>query len=170
MRYSVHPGGFLHWFTPIVYIIGFIALWFHLNHGFWSMFQSSVGITSGLPASKKMACWWSNYRGASFIAQAIVFTVKAHENYYKTNETLREPYKEMLAPMFEKDGRSPMQLGLSTSAPFDQMNLDVLQRLSQIADQLSEAQSIQIRPLSPRKPSGIAVEAAAEAFIDYLHD
>ncbi len=26
--------------TPIVYIIGFIALWFHLNHGFWSMFQS----------------------------------------------------------------------------------------------------------------------------------
>ena len=26
--------------TPIVYIIGFIALWFHMNHGFWSMFQS----------------------------------------------------------------------------------------------------------------------------------
>ena len=27
-------------YTPIVYIIGFIALWFHMNHGFWSMFQS----------------------------------------------------------------------------------------------------------------------------------
>ncbi|WP_290145868.1 succinate dehydrogenase cytochrome b subunit, partial [Paramuribaculum intestinale] len=22
--------------TPIVYIIGFVALWFHMNHGFWS--------------------------------------------------------------------------------------------------------------------------------------
>ena len=22
--------------TPIVYIIGFVALWFHLNHGVWS--------------------------------------------------------------------------------------------------------------------------------------
>ena len=26
--------------TWIVYIAGFIALWFHLNHGIWSMFQS----------------------------------------------------------------------------------------------------------------------------------
>ena len=26
--------------TLIVYGIGFLALWFHLNHGFWSMFQS----------------------------------------------------------------------------------------------------------------------------------
>ncbi|MDE6099308.1 MAG: succinate dehydrogenase cytochrome b subunit, partial [Muribaculaceae bacterium] len=26
--------------TPIVYIIGFIALWFHMNHGFWSMLHT----------------------------------------------------------------------------------------------------------------------------------
>ncbi len=29
--------------TIIVYIIGFIALWFHMNHGFWSMFQTGLG-------------------------------------------------------------------------------------------------------------------------------
>ncbi|MDE6156780.1 MAG: succinate dehydrogenase cytochrome b subunit, partial [Muribaculaceae bacterium] len=28
------------WWTPVIYIIGFIALWFHMNHGFWSMFHT----------------------------------------------------------------------------------------------------------------------------------
>lgn len=32
---------FEQWWTPVVYIIGFIALWFHMNHGFWSMFQTA---------------------------------------------------------------------------------------------------------------------------------
>ena len=31
---------FENWWTPVVYIIGFIALWFHMNHGFWSMFHT----------------------------------------------------------------------------------------------------------------------------------
>ena len=89
-------------YTPIIYIIGFIALWFHMNHGFWSMFQS-VGwdSTVWIPRLKKIACWWSSIVIALFIIQAIVFTVKANEGYYKTNEDLREQYKEMLAPVFK---------------------------------------------------------------------
>jgi succinate dehydrogenase / fumarate reductase cytochrome b subunit len=28
------------WWVLALYIVWFIAIWFHLNHGFWSMFQS----------------------------------------------------------------------------------------------------------------------------------
>ncbi|MGM9753427.1 MAG: succinate dehydrogenase cytochrome b subunit [Candidatus Cryptobacteroides sp.] len=31
---------FSHWWVLAIYIIWFIALWFHLVHGFWSMFQT----------------------------------------------------------------------------------------------------------------------------------
>ncbi len=42
--------------TPIIYIIGFIALWFHMNHGFWSMSRAAAGtMTPGSPASRQSA-------------------------------------------------------------------------------------------------------------------
>ena len=31
---------FGHWWVLLIYIIWFIAIWFHLCHGFWSMFQT----------------------------------------------------------------------------------------------------------------------------------
>ena len=31
---------FRHWWVVVLYIIWFIALWLHINHGFWSMFQT----------------------------------------------------------------------------------------------------------------------------------
>lgn len=65
--------------TPIVYIIGFVALWFHMNHGFWSMFQScGWNGMIWLPRLKKIAFWWTSIVIAFFIAQAIVFTVRAN--------------------------------------------------------------------------------------------
>lgn len=90
--------------TPIVYIIGFVALWFHMNHGVWSMFQS-VGwdSTVWIPRLKKIACWWTSIVILCFIAQAIVFTVKSHENFYKTSPELRDQYKAMLLEMYERD-------------------------------------------------------------------
>ncbi|MCH5230356.1 MAG: succinate dehydrogenase cytochrome b subunit [Muribaculaceae bacterium] len=100
--------------TWIVYIIGFIALWFHLNHGIWSMFQS-VGWdnTVWIARFKKLAICWSSVVCLLFVAQAIVFTAKAHEGYFKTNPVLREQYKDMLVPMFEKDfGPDAAQLGI----------------------------------------------------------
>ena len=100
--------------TWIVYIIGFIALWFHLNHGIWSMFQS-VGWdnTVWISRFKKVAICWSTIVCGLFVAQAIVFTVKAHEGFFKTDPTLREQYKDMLVPMFEKDfGPDAAQAGV----------------------------------------------------------
>ncbi|MCI9286135.1 MAG: succinate dehydrogenase cytochrome b subunit [Muribaculaceae bacterium] len=65
--------------TPIVYIIGFIALWFHMNHGFWSMFQScGWNGQTWLPRLRKIACWWTTIVVALFIAEAVVFTVRAN--------------------------------------------------------------------------------------------
>ena len=70
-------------YTPIIYIIGFVALWFHLNHGFWSMMHS-VGWDNGVWINrlKSIGCWWTSIVVALFIAQAIVFTVQAHKDHY----------------------------------------------------------------------------------------
>ncbi|MCH5232738.1 MAG: succinate dehydrogenase cytochrome b subunit [Muribaculaceae bacterium] len=103
----------LNW-TWIVYIIGMIALWFHLNHGIWSMFQS-VGWdnTKWIERFKKLALCWSSIICLVFIAQVIVFTAKAHEGYFKNDPVLREQYKEMIMPEFEKDfGPDAAQMGV----------------------------------------------------------
>lgn len=86
--------------TPIVYIIGFIALWFHMNHGFWSMFQS-VGFNNNIWISrlKKIGAWWTSIVVLLFIAQAIIFTVQANNNYYVTNPALQEQYQEFNAEL-----------------------------------------------------------------------
>ena len=82
--------------TPIIYIIGFIALWFHMNHGFWSMFQTAGWNNQvWLERLKKIGCWWTTIVVGLFIAQAVVFTVMAHKNYYTQNEELQAQYVDM---------------------------------------------------------------------------
>ena len=100
---------------------------------------------------------------ALFIAQAIVFTVKAHQNYYKTNEVLRQQYKEMLVPMFEKDF-GPDAAKAITAAPFDQMKQMVKGTLSQFES--PEAQSYYQN--DPEYPSRVETLKNAAALIDYL--
>ena len=81
--------------TPIVYIIGFIALWFHMNHGFWSMLHT-VGWNNNvwMPRLKKIGCWWTSIVVLLFIAQAVVFTVHAQNKFYTTDSALQEQYAE----------------------------------------------------------------------------
>lgn len=81
--------------TPIVYIIGFVALWFHMNHGFWSMFHT-IGWDNNIwiKRFKTISLWWTSIVVALFIAQAVVFTVLSHKNYYSTNVELQEQYGE----------------------------------------------------------------------------
>lgn len=83
--------------TPIVYIIGFIALWFHMNHGFWSMFQT-IGwdSTAWIPRWKKIGAWWTSIVIALFIIQAVVFTVQSQKNYYSTEPELKSQYIGMM--------------------------------------------------------------------------
>lgn len=88
--------------TPIVYIIGFVALWFHMNHGFWSMFHT-IGWDNNIwiKRLKSIACWWTSIVVLLFIAQAIVFTVRSHSNYYTDNVELQEQYSEYWAAQAE---------------------------------------------------------------------
>ena len=83
------------WWTPVVYIIGFVALWFHMNHGFWSMFHT-IGWDNGiwLNRLKSIACWWTSIVVALFVAQAILFTIQAHNKFFLKDPALVEQYGE----------------------------------------------------------------------------
>ncbi|MDE6371756.1 MAG: succinate dehydrogenase cytochrome b subunit, partial [Duncaniella sp.] len=80
--------------TPIVYIIGFVALWFHMNHGIWSMMQT-VGWDGDtwMPRLKKISLWWTSIVVALFIAEAVVFTVRAHRDDFATQYKEYVEYK-----------------------------------------------------------------------------
>lgn len=62
------------WTLP-VYVIGLVALWFHMTHGFWSSFQS-IGVSNNkwIPRFKTLGNWWSTIVIGLFIVQAVVFT------------------------------------------------------------------------------------------------
>ena len=84
--------------TPIVYIIGFVALWFPMNHGFWSMFQSAGWNNAiWIKRLKTIGCWWSTIVIGLFVVQAIVFTVNAQRHTYETCPVLLEQYREFEA-------------------------------------------------------------------------
>jgi succinate dehydrogenase / fumarate reductase cytochrome b subunit len=38
--YDILTGTFGRWWILLIYIVWFVAIWFHLTHGFWSMFQT----------------------------------------------------------------------------------------------------------------------------------
>lgn len=81
--------------TPIVYIIGFVALWFHMNHGFWSMLHScGLNNQTWMPRLKAIGCWWTSIVVGLFIVQAVVFTVQAKRDFYTNDAHLQEQYAE----------------------------------------------------------------------------
>ena len=88
-------AAFENWWTPVIYIIGFVARWFHRNHGFWSMFQT-IGWNGNiwLPRLKAIACWWTSIVVLLFVAQAVLFTVQAKKQYFLTAPALQEQYAE----------------------------------------------------------------------------
>ena len=73
------------WCTTVIYIIAFVALWFHMNHGFWSMFQT-VGWNNDiwLPRLKTISLWWTSIVVGLFIIEAVVFTICAQNGCYDT--------------------------------------------------------------------------------------
>lgn len=111
--------------TVVVYIVGFAALWFHLTHGFWSMFQS-VGWdnTAWIPRLRCIGNWWVSIVIALFVAEAVVFTIRANEDFYKNDPALREQYKDMIMPMIEKDfGPDADQMAFQIRmTPYDQVS------------------------------------------------
>lgn len=164
--------------TPIVYLIGFVALWFHLTHGFWSMFQS-VGWdnTQWIPRLRCIGNWWVTIVVLLFVAQAIVFTVRANENYYLTDPELREQYKEMIIPaVAEEVGEQGAQIAASMEAmPYDKLADAMRQSVDQINQMLGDPniqQQIKANPeaasqVEEMKKQAHAFEKAVKLF-DYL--
>lgn len=169
--------------TIVVYMIGFVALWFHLTHGFWSMFQS-VGwdSTAWIPRLKCIGNVWVSIVVALFIAEGVVFTVSAMEGKYKTDEALRDQYKEMMAPMVAEAVGAPAEAIMPQLAamPFDMLSQQFRQMQSQAAMQMAQLESPQAQEELKKNPEFKAqVEAEmkkAEALdrvvklLDYLEE
>lgn len=88
-------AAFSQWYTPVIYIIGFVALWFHMTHGFWSMFQTAGwNNDTWLPRLKKVGNWWATIVVGLFIIQAVVFTINANKEVYSKCPKLQKQYCE----------------------------------------------------------------------------
>jgi succinate dehydrogenase / fumarate reductase cytochrome b subunit len=66
------------WYNALIYIVWLVALWLHLTHGFWSMFQS-VGVANQkwLPRLKWLANVWTTLVIAAFMAVVIGFFIES---------------------------------------------------------------------------------------------
>lgn len=150
--------------TPIVYLIAFIALWFHLQHGFWSMFQS-VGWdnTTWIPRLKKIGNCWVSVVIFLFVAQVAVFTIRAHEDFYKTNPELRAQYKAMLAPSFG-ESFGPDAAQAVEMAPYDQIS----GQIRQMAENFNSEQAKVYNANNPQFEPQQKTLSAAVALFDYL--
>ena len=62
------------WVAP-VYLIGFVALWFHITHGFWSALQS-LGTTNDkwIERFKCIGWWWATIVMLLFAVEVCYFT------------------------------------------------------------------------------------------------
>ena len=102
--------------TPIIYIIGFIALWFHMNHGVWSMFQT-YGWNNNI-WMKRLKCislWWTSIVVALFVAQAVVFTVLRGERRETLNEELTAQFAHAMKSVPENGDRNQALAAFFTS-------------------------------------------------------
>ena len=69
---------FSQWYNVVLYIVWFAALWFHLNHGVWSMFQTAgFANDTWLPRLKCIAKVVSGVIFLGFAAVAVLFYVKS---------------------------------------------------------------------------------------------
>ena len=152
--------------TPIVYLIAFIALWFHLQHGFWSMFQS-IGWdnTAWIPRLKKIGNCWVSIVVLLFVAQTVVFTIKANEGFYKSNPELRNQYKEMLAPSFAESFGPDASQAVAV-APYEQ----IAGQIRQMAENFDSEQARVYNANNPQFEPQLETLKAAVALFDYLEE
>jgi succinate dehydrogenase / fumarate reductase cytochrome b subunit len=72
--YDLVKSLFNNWFYVIIYIVWITALFFHISHGFWSMFQS-MGITNSkwIPRIRTIGILYSHLIMLGFIAIPVYF-------------------------------------------------------------------------------------------------
>ena len=102
---------FSQWWVLVTYLIGFVALWFHMTHGFWSMFQS-IGwdSTAWIPRLKKISDWWTTIVVGLFAIQAVVFYVQAQDNFYINDKDLEKQYIESFQEHFKTEAENMDQM------------------------------------------------------------
>ncbi len=59
-----------------------------------------------LPCLKTIACWWTSVVVLLFILQAVVFTLRANEQYYLTDGKLQLQYEEMYREHYQEKSRT----------------------------------------------------------------
>lgn len=66
------------WYNVVIYLVWLGALWFHLTHGIWSMFQSSgLNNQKWLPRLKCVANIWATVFVGLFMLVVVVFYLKS---------------------------------------------------------------------------------------------
>ena len=135
-------------YTPIVYIIGFVALWFHFNHGFWSMFQSCGWDNQiWIERLKKIACWWA----------------------------LRQQYIEMVGEMCNKDfGPDAIQLTERIAMmPYSDVSTGIPQAVEEISRQLEDpgfkAQTMNRPEIQKQMETQLKIFKSYKVLFDYLN-
>ncbi len=69
---------FSSWYNVVIYLVWFAALWLHLTHGIWSMFQSSgISNQKWFPRLKTISNAWTTLVVAMFAVVVIVFYIKS---------------------------------------------------------------------------------------------
>ena len=66
---------FSQWWVLPVYLIWFVALWFHISHGFWSAFQTlGTANDKWIPRWQCISKWWASIVFILFAVEACYFT------------------------------------------------------------------------------------------------
>ena len=89
---------FRHWWVLAIYLVWFVAIWLHLNHGFWSMFQS-IGWNNKkwLPRLKVIGTIVATLIIFLFLATAVNAYIEAH--YVTKSAQYVQPLLEQIAAM-----------------------------------------------------------------------
>jgi len=149
------------WTLP-VYLIGFIALWFHMTHGFWSMWQT-VGWDNDkwMPRLKCIGNWWVTIVCGLFALQAVVFTVQANKKYYLTNDALLSQYYEMYMEHVEKANEPVAAEALAIQA-----KLINVQQGNTPADEITDVMGLQNKLQELNQKMQANAQAAQDAFLN----
>ena len=55
---------FMHWWMVVLYVVWFAAVWFHVNHGFWSALQT-LGLNNSI--------WFKRLKFLSVLLSSVIF-------------------------------------------------------------------------------------------------
>ena len=93
-----------------------------------------------MPRLKKNSCVWVSVVVILFVAEAAVFTYRANQKYYLTNETLREQYKDMIIPMLESElGPEGAQIAMQIKmTPYEGVSMGVRQMAGNLKSQMEQ--------------------------------